>query len=47
VDPSLVLNRVGLDGNSLVGVVLSEAKACDAHKEHAVRKEMKATVKLR
>jgi hypothetical protein len=38
---------VGLDGNSLVGVVLSEAKACDALKEYAVSKEMKAMDKLR
>jgi hypothetical protein len=38
---------VGLDGNSLVGAVLSEAKACDELKEYAVSKEMKAMVKLR
>jgi hypothetical protein len=31
----------------LVGMVFSEAKACDTHKEYAVSKEMKAMVKLR
>jgi hypothetical protein len=38
---------VGLDGNSWIGVVLSEAKAFDELREYAVSKEMEATDKLR
>jgi hypothetical protein len=38
---------VGLAGSSLVVVILSEAKACDTHKEYANSKEMMAMLKLR